>query len=582
MSEKKKVISKWMSQYEVEFEESEKVVVEEKSEFSRLLDENSPKVFKEGKIYTGRVIKISHEFVTVDIGYKQEGVVSTSDFRNFDGSLSVEEGSEIDVFLVSFYYKGELLLSRKRVMEINSKKKMKDSYENGTPVEGTVLYKVKGGLIVDVEGAKAFLPGSHVELYPTKFLDGYVGKRYDFKIIKYGGENGNIVVSRKALIQSSRDSVKEKTLSAIKEGMIVKGVVRMLADYGAFVDIGGVDGLLHVSDMAWERISHPSEVVAVDQEIEVEILKFDPIKERVSLGLSAAKVDPWGSVTDEYSVGTDVEGEVTSVTDYGIFISLKKGIEGLVHVSEMSWFGHVKAQEKFAKGDLVKAKVIAIDLEKRRVSLGLKQLEDNPWDELEKKYPRGSVVMGKIRSIVDFGAFLDIGEEVDGLIHESDLSWSSSQNSKTKSSFVEGQEIKATILNVDKEAKRISLGLKQLEEDPWSNMESRYSTGTVVSARIVKLATFGAFAEIEEGIEGLIHISELSEDRVENVRNVVKEDDVVKVMVISIDRDVRRVGLSLKEAEKVSFMAEDINATRDDSVGESLFVKQLKGLNAKK
>ncbi len=538
--------AKWMEGYDVVF--GEDIEEKEKTEFGDLLAAEADKSFEEGEVFKGKVINIGPDFVLVDIGYKQEGLVPTKEFQNFDGSLKIKQGDTIEVYLEKLESSlGNLVLSKDKAEILKAWDKISEACEKGTPLEGTVVAKVKGGLSVDI-GVKAFLPGSQIDLRPTRYLDKYIGKTMQFKVIKFNKKRGNIVLSRRAILQEERNKMREEILTQIQEGMIVKGIVKNITDYGAFIDLGGIDGLLHITDMSWGRVKHPSSLLNIGDEIEVKILKFDSDKERVSLGLKQVQPNPWEDAQGKYKPGTSVSGEIVSVKDYGVFIELDDGIEGLIHVSEMSWTGKIKNPTKhFTAGEKVEAMVLDVDVENKRISLGIKQLQPNPWEELEKKYPAGSKVKGKIKSIVDFGMFIDIGEDVDALIHVSDISWTR-KNVNLAEEYKEGQEIDAMIVAVDKENGKFSMGIKQLEEDPWKKIETRLPVGTVVEAEVVRVTDFGAFVELETGVEGLIHISELSEERVEKPSDVIKKGDTVKAMVISVDKDAKKIALSKKAA----------------------------------
>jgi len=537
---------KWMEDFEVVF--GEDVETKETTEFSQLLESEETKDFTEGEVYNGKVVNIGPDYTMVDIGYKQEGLVSTREFVNYDGTLKIEEGQTIEVYLDKLESSmGNLVLSKDKAEILKAWDKISEACESGTPLEGTVVAKVKGGLSVDI-GVKAFLPGSQIDLRPTRYLDKYIGKRMEFKVIKFNKKRGNIVLSRRAILQEERNKMRGEILEQMQEGMIVKGVVKNITDYGAFIDLGGIDGLLHITDMSWGRVKHPSNLLNIGDEIEVKILKFDKDKERVSLGLKQVQPNPWEEAQSKYVSGKKVSGEIVSVKDYGIFIELDDGIEGLIHVSEMSWTNKIKNPAKhFTVGEQVEAQVLDVDVENKRISLGLKQLQENPWNDLEAKYPIGKKVSGKVKSIVDFGVFLDLGEDVDALIHISDLSWAKKQINLTEE-FKEGQEIEAAVLSVDKENQKFCLGIKQLEEDPWKKIEERLPVGVVVEAEVVRVTDFGAFVELETGIEGLVHISELSEERVEKPEEVVQKGQVVKAMVISIDKDAKKIALSMKSA----------------------------------
>ena len=515
----------------------------------------------------------------VDIGYKQEGLVSVKEFLNYDGSLKVEEGQEIEVYLEKLESSmGNLILSKDKAEILKAWDKISEACEQGTPIEGTVVSKVKGGLSVDI-GVKAFLPGSQIDLRPTRFLDKYIGKKFEFKVIKFNKKRGNIVLSRRAILQEERGKMRGEILDQIQEGMIVKGVVKNITDYGAFIDLGGIDGLLHITDMSWGRVKHPSNILNIGDEIEVKILKFDQEKERVSLGLKQVQPNPWENAQNNYFVGTKVSGEIVSVKDYGVFVELADGIEGLIHVSEMSWTGKIKNPAKhFNAGETLEAVVLDVDVENKRISLGLKQLQENPWDDIIERYPLNTKVKGTIKSVVDFGVFVDLGEEVDALIHVSDISWTK-KNIELNKEFLVGNDIEAMVISVDKENQKFCLGLKQLEEDPWKKIEQRLPVGSVVETEVVRVTDFGAFVELETGIEGLVHISELSDERVENPADVVKRGDVVKTMVISLDKESKKIALSMKA---VGAAAETSTAGLTVETATSTMADKLKGFSLDK
>jgi small subunit ribosomal protein S1 len=536
----------WMNEFEVVFGEDVEETVE--TEFGKLLETEENKDFMEGEVYMGTVINIGPDYTMVDIGYKQEGLVSTREFHNFDGTLKIKEGEEIEVYLDKLESSlGNLVLSKDKAEILKAWDKISEACESGTPLEGTVVAKVKGGLSVDI-GVKAFLPGSQIDLRPTRFLDKYIGKRMEFKVIKFNKKRGNIVLSRRAILQEERNHMRGEILEQMQEGMIVKGVVKNITDYGAFIDLGGIDGLLHITDMSWGRVKHPSNILNMGDEIEVKILKFDKEKERVSLGLKQVQPNPWEEAQTKYVAGKKVNGEIVSVKDYGVFIELDDGIEGLIHVSEMSWTNKIKNPTKhYTVGEQVEAQVLDVDVENKRISLGIKQLQPNPWHDLAEKYPVGKKVTGKVKSVVEFGVFIDLGEEVDALIHVSDLSWTR-KSVNLAEVFIEGADVEAAVLSVDTENSKFCLGIKQLEEDPWKKIEERLPVGTVIEGEVVRVTDFGAFVELETGIEGLVHISELSEERVEKPEEVVSKGQAVKAMVISIDKEAKKIALSMKSA----------------------------------
>jgi small subunit ribosomal protein S1 len=528
-----------------DFEMGEIKEVEKKSEFGDLINSANAKNFQEGEVFMGRVVAMNDEFVTVDIGYKQEGLVLAREFRNYDGTMKVKVGDEIQVYLEKLESQmGNLVLSKDKAEILKAWDKISEACEKGEPVEGTVIAKVKGGLSVDI-GVKAFLPGSQIDIRPVKNLDKYIGKTMDFKVIKFNKKRGNIVLSRRAILAEERGKMRDETLTQIQEGMIVKGIVKNITDYGAFIDLGGVDGLLHITDMSWGRVKHPSNLLNVGDEVDVKILKYDAAKERVSLGLKQVQPNPWESARDKYMPGSKVSGEIVSVKDYGIFVELSDGIEGLIHVSEMSWTNKKAANKTYTVGEKIDAVVLEVDVDNKRISLGLKQLMPNPWEDLAIKYQPGKMVEGTVKAVVDFGIFVDLGEEVDALIHVSDLSWTR-KNINPSEEFKVGQKVKAAVVAVDPDNGKFCLGLKQLEEDPWKRIEERLPVGSAVEGEAVRVTEFGVFVELETGIEGLVHISEMSEERVEKPSDKVQKGDKVKAMVISIDKQAKKIALSMK------------------------------------
>ena len=572
MVQESELKQKWMEGFDVVFGED----VEEttKSAFEEALDSTEVKDFQEGEVFKGNVVNVGQDYVLIDIGYKQEGLVPVKEFLNYDGTLKIKEGDQIEVYLEKLEsHLGNLVLSKDKAEILKAWDKISEACESGTPLQGTVIAKVKGGLSVDI-GVKAFLPGSQIDLRPTRYLDKYIGKTMEFKVIKFNKKRGNIVLSRRAILQEERGKMRHEILGQIQEGMIVKGIVKNITDYGAFIDLGGIDGLLHITDMSWGRVKHPSNLLNMGDEIEVKILKFDSEKERVSLGLKQVQPNPWEEAREKYQPGTKVSGEIVSVKDYGVFIELADGIEGLIHVSEMSWTGKIKNPAKhFNAGETVEAQVLDVDVENKRISLGLKQLQDNPWTEIEAKYPVGSKTKGKVKSVVDFGAFVDLGEEVDALIHVSDISWTK-KNMNLADDFKEGQEVEAMVISVDKENAKFCLGIKQLEEDPWKKIEERLPVGTVIQAEVVRVTDFGAFVELETGIEGLIHISELSEDRVEKPSDVINKGDTPKAMVISVDKDAKKIALSIKAAANAEATG---GGYKSETVQSATLADKLKG-----
>ncbi len=516
---------------------------EHDSEMKQLY-ESSIRGFKEGEIIKGRVMKIDHDSVTVDIGFKSEGVISRNEFPNRGKHLKI--GDEITVLLDRIEDKnGQVVLSKEKADKTNVWDDITKAYTSNQPVEGTVISKIKGGMTVDI-GLKAFLPGSQIDTKPVRNLDKLIGQKFRMKIIKMNKKKGNIVLSRRIILEEERKTARDATLSTIEVGKVIEGQVKNITEYGAFVDLGGIDGLLHITDMAWGRVSHPSEIFAVGDKIKVMVLKYDKENQKVSLGYKQITPDPWASAEEKYPVGMKVRGKIVSVTDYGAFVELEEGIEGLIHVSEMSWSKYVKHPSKVvAMGDTVEAMVLGIDRDKKKISLSIKKIEQNPWQDAEVKYPAGAVVEGRVRNLTDFGAFVELEEGIDGLIHISDISWM--QKIKHPSEILKKKDkIKAVVLSVDKENERLTLGIKQLMPDPWSDAAEKYKVGMDVKGKIVKITNFGAFAELENGIEGLIHVSQLNSKKVNDPKEVVSVGDEVNAKVIKVDIPNRRIGLSVK------------------------------------
>ncbi|MCK6507970.1 30S ribosomal protein S1 [Myxococcota bacterium] len=516
--------------------------------FDSYLDDSS---VREGSVVKGTVLEIEGDWVTVDVGYKAEGVIPKAEFIDPEGNLTIAVGDVVDVFLDAMdEAEGQLSLSKRKADQMKAWEDISDAFEAGETVKGVITARVKGGLSVDI-GVKAFLPGSQVDLRPVKNLEKLLGAEMEFRIIKFNKRRGNIVLSRRVLLEEERQVKRAETLKDLQVGAIMTGVVKNITDYGAFIDLGGIDGLLHITDMTWGRINHPSEMVEVGQAMEVKILKFDPDSQRVSLGYKQIRPDPWDEVDIKYPVGAIVRGKVVSMPDYGVFIELEDGIEGLVHISEMTWNKRVKHPSKLVKiGDIVEAKVLGVDVENKRISLGMRQLEPNPWDIVEQKYPIGSIVRGKVRNITDFGVFVGIEEGIDGLIHISDLSWS--QRVKHPSEvFQKGDEVEARVKNIDRDNERFSLSLKAMSDDPWLSVQSRYFLGQVVKGKVVSRTDFGVFVEIEDGVEGLVHMSELVSGD-EDWNEKYADGTAVMVEIRRIDQHDRKISLSEKGAEERS------------------------------
>lgn len=539
--------------------------------------------FRVGDIVNGTVVEVQSDYVLVDINYKSEGLIPINEFRIVDGVRQVKVGEQVEVLIDRIENEnGMIALSKDKADMMRAWTDISKAAENEEIIEGTVIAKVKGGLSVDI-GVKAFLPGSQIDLRPVRNMDVYLGKKYKFKVIKFNKKRGNIVLSRRAILETERDSLKAQTADQMKEGATVIGLVKNITDYGAFIDLGGLDGLLHITDMSWGRIKHPSEVINVGDEIKVKILKYDTEKERVSLGMKQLTDDPWSAVQAQFPVGQKTSGKVVSVAEYGAFVELGEGIEGLIHVSEMSWTKRVKhANQVLQVGQNVEVQVLAIDSENRKISLGMKQLQTNPWLEMKDTYPPGTIIEGEVKSVTDFGVFIGIEDGIDGLVHISDFSWSKRVNHPSEM-FKKGDKVRAVVLGVDTENERFSLGVKQLEADPWSQIETKYGIGTQHEVKVTKTVDFGAFVELESDIEGLIHISELTTDKIATVEDFVKPGAKLKAEVITIDKDARKVGLSsklikLREAKAdVDDYVKKATATAKTSFGD-VFADQLKGL----
>ena len=499
---------------------------------------------QDGEIIEGTVVGMEGEYVLVDVGYKSEGLVPRFEFPSRGRDLN--PGDRVEVFVEEREDDdGLIVLSKEKANRIKIWDEISKAHDNDEIIQGEVVARIKGGLTVDI-GLKAFLPGSQVDLRPVRNLDQFIGKSFDMKIIKLNRKRGNIVLSRRVLLEDERAELKRETLANLTEGMEKVGVVKNITDYGAFIDLGGIDGLLHITDMSWGRVSHPSELLSIGDSVKVIVLKYDKERERVSLGHKQITPDPWENVEIKYPMTGKVRGRVVSITDYGAFVELEQGVEGLVHVSEMSWTRRVRHPSKFvAVGDVVEAVVLNLDKEGRRISLGMKQVEANPWTTVEEKYPVGMRVTGSIRNLTEFGAFVALDEGIDGLIHISDISWT--QRFKHPSEILrKGQEIEAVVLSVDVEKERLSLGMKQITPDPWDDINDRYAVDDDIEAKITKITNFGVFAAPEEELEGLVHISELDSDKVKEPQDVVRVGDVFKMRVIKIDREQRRLGLSIR------------------------------------
>ena len=531
-------------------EEGKKPEVTSGGDDFQTMFEESMRSVKPGGVVKGKVVGITAAHVMIDVGYKSEGQIPLQEFLDRDGKVQVQVGDEVDVFFDSSEDdNGDIILSRERAENIKIWEEIERAFREGLGVEGVILSKVKGGFNVDV-GVPGFLPGSHVDVRPTRNLDKFLGKREKFAILKYNRPRGNVVVSRRVLMEKERDVLKKEILKVLEEGVILEGVVKNITSYGAFVDLGGIDGILHISDMSWGRIGHPSEMVKVGDHIKVAVLKFDAERERISLGMKQITPDPWTTVQQNYPVGTRVRGQVLSLMDYGAFVELEKGVEGLIHISEMAWTKKISHPSKVLQvGETVEVLVLNVDPNHRRISLGLKQALPNPWEQVKEKYPVGSVVKGPVRNVTDFGIFVGVEEGIDGLAHVSDLHWTKKIKHPSEL-YKKGDIIEAKVLGVDVQNERFSLGIKQLTTDPWKLVAERYPVGSRVKGEVTSVPDFGVFVRLEEGVEGLIHVSQLSTERVDKPSTMFKVGDFVEAEVIHVDAHDRKVGLSVRALKK--------------------------------
>jgi small subunit ribosomal protein S1 len=504
-----------------------------------------------GAVVTGRVVQINTDTVMVDVGWKTEGYIPAREIRDEQGNVSVAVGDEIEVLVDRRDGDGNLVLSRDKAAKIKIWDDVKIACEQNKPIQGTVLSRVKGGLSVDI-GIPAFLPGSQVDIRPIRDLDKFVGQAMMFNVLKYDRKRNNVVLSRKSILELEREVEKVETLERLEAGKIVEGVIKNITDYGIFIDLGGIDGLLHVTDISWGRITRPADNFSRGETIRVKVLSFDREKERVALGLKQLMENPWETIESRYLVGAVVAGKVVNVTDYGVFVELEPGVEGLIHISEMFWTREMKHPSKVLNvGDLVNVMVLEVNAAPKRISLGLKQTTQNPWETLKNKYPEGTIIKGVIRNITNFGIFVGVEDGIDGLIHMSDISWKHRVKHPSEL-FKKGQEIEAMVLNIDVASEKFSLGVKQIEKNPWDELDQKYAIGTVLSGKVTNLTDFGIFIELEEGIEGLVHISEISQKRIKASSDLFAVGDLVSAVVKNVDLKNRKIRLSIKELEAPS------------------------------
>ena len=511
------------------------------TELEALIESKLPS-FRKGDIVNGTILSYNQQVVLVDIGYKSEGVIPISEFEDEE----IEVGDQIEVLLESLENEeGRVVLSKEKAAHKQNWDKIVAVFKEGGLVKGKVKSVVKGGLMVNV-GVEAFLPGSQVDIIPPKDLNEFVGNVYEFKIVKVNDERKNIVLSRREVIEAERSEQRQRFLETVNAGDKVHGIVKNLTDFGAFVDLSGMDGLLHITDMSWGRVNHPSELLHIGQELEVLILEVDRDKERVSLGLKQLSDNPWADIEQKYAIGSRVKGRITKLLAYGAFVELEKGVEGLVHVSELSWTKRItRPSDVLSLDQEIEAVVLNISVDEQKISLGVRQLEENPWDAIEGRFPVGTIISGAVRNLTPYGAFVALEEGIDGMIHVSDMSWTRKINHPSEV-LKKGDVVEARVLNIDKENQRVSLGIKQLESDPWETIDARFKVGDLVSGQVAKIASFGAFVNLDGDIDGLIHISQLSEEHVERVKDVIKVGDEIKARVIKVDKVERRIGLSVK------------------------------------
>jgi len=519
--------------------------------FEKMLEDSlSARKVQTDEVVPGRIIQITADYVIVDVGCKSEGQIPIEEFKDADGNLTVKNGDTVDVYIEGWENEsGMMPLSKDKADRMRIWDTVSRVYDDDDLIEGKIVSKIKGGLAVDI-GLRAFLPGSQIDLHPVRDLDRLIGQTLQFKILKLSKKRGNIVLSRRAILEKERESLRSETLKNIEEGSIVKGTVKNITDYGVFIDLGGVDGLLHVTDISWGRITSPRDYFNIGDVTDVKILSFDRENQRVALGFKQMKTNPWELVQEKYAINNRVAGKVVNITNYGAFIELEEGVEGLIHISEMSWTKKVKHPSQLLSiADVVEAVVLDVDVSRKRISLGLKQLEPNPWSVIEERYPVGTVVEGKIKNITDFGIFIGLDEGIDGLVHISDISWIQKIKHPAEL-YKKGDMVKAVVLSIDKENERFSLGIKQLEPDPWEEVPKKYRRGQVVKGMITNITDFGIFLEIEEGVEGLVHVSEIAEDKVQNLKDFATVGEPLEVLIISIDKRNRKIGLSLRELKQ--------------------------------
>ncbi|MDK2957184.1 MAG: small subunit ribosomal protein [Desulfovibrionales bacterium] len=502
----------------------------------------------EGTIVQGEVVKVEKDHVLVDVNFKSEGQIPVPEFTDQDGQLTVSVGDKVDVFVVTKNEsEGTIVLSRDKAKRMRLFDRLEDIQERDTEVDGKIIKRIKGGYTVDLGGVEAFLPGSHVDLRPVPDMDALVGKEFHFKVLKINRRRSNVIVSRRVLLEEERNTLRKQLLETIEENQVLQGKVKNITEYGVFIDLGGLDGLLHITDMSWKRIKHPKEMVQLGDELTLKVLNFDREGQKVSLGLKQLVPDPWENIASKYPESERFTGKVTNLTDYGAFVELEPGVEGLVHISEMSWTRKLRHPSQMVRvGDEVEVIILGVDADKKRISLGMKQVKPNPWDVVAEKYPEGTILEGTIKNITEFGVFIGIEDGIDGLIHVSDISWTKKIRHPSEL-YKSGDTVQAKVLTVDKEAEKFTLGVKQLKDDPWSQVPAKYPVGSMVEGLVTNITDFGLFVEVEEGIEGLVHVSEISRKKIKSPAELFKEGVTIQAKVIHVSADERRLGLSIKQ-----------------------------------
>ena len=504
---------------------------------------------EEGVIVSGEVVKIDDTYILVDVNFKSEGQIPLDEFME-NGQVAVKVGDTVDVYVVRKNEReGSIVLSREKAKRMQVLDELEKLLDSGDVVVGRIVRRIKGGYVVEIKGIEAFLPGSHVDLRPVPDMDALVNQDFEFRVLKINRRRSNVIVSRRVLLEEDRDRKRGELLTTLEEGQSVTGVVKNITEYGVFIDLGGLDGLLHITDMSWKRIKHPKEMVQLGDELTLKVLSFDKDEKKVSLGLKQLVLDPWANISEKYPEGFKLSGKVTNLVDYGAFVELEPGVEGLVHISEMSWTRKLRHPSQMVRpGDEVDVIILGVDVDRKRISLGMKQVAPNPWDLVAEKYPEGTILEASVKNITEFGLFIGIEDGIDGLIHVSDLSWTKKIRHPNELYKV-GDVVRAKVLTVDKENEKFTLGIKQLADDPWLDVPNRYPVGTLLTGTITNITDFGLFVEVEEGIEGLVHVSEMSKKKIKSPKEAFNEGDAIEAKVIHVSADERRLGLSLKAQE---------------------------------